>query len=63
MKYTDLARRLVELGWWQVPNKGPHQKWTNGKDVRAVPRHKEISEFTARGLIKFAENNPPEELE
>ena len=24
-----------------------------------VPRHKEINEFTALGIIRFAEKNPP----
>ena len=48
MKYRDLVKRLRELGWWQLPNSGPHEKWTNGKDSRAVPRHKEINEFTAK---------------
>jgi len=44
-------------------NKGPHEKWTNGKDSKAIPRHKEINEFTALGIISFAEKNPPEPKE
>jgi len=63
MKYRDLAGRLKELGWWQTPNRGPHEKWTNGKDVKAVPRHREINEFTALGIIRFAGKNPPEPME
>ena len=61
MKYRDLVKRLRELGWWQLPNSGPHEKWTNGKDSRAVPRHKEINEFTAKAVIRFAQTNPPEQ--
>jgi predicted RNA binding protein YcfA (HicA-like mRNA interferase family) len=63
VKHKDLARKLEELGWWQVPNKGPHEKWTNGADNKAVPRHKEINEFTALGIIKFADKNPPKPKE
>ena len=63
MKYRDLAGRLRELGWWQIANKGPHEKWTNGKEIKAVPRHKEINEFTALGIIRFAGKNPPEPKE
>ena len=53
-------RKLKELGWWQVPNSGPHEKWTNGIDSKAVPRHKEINEFTAKSILRFAEMNQPE---
>ena len=60
MKYRDLAKRLIKFGWWQIPNNGPHEKWTNGKDAKAVPRHREINEFTAKGILNFAEMNPPE---
>lgn len=63
MKYRDLVASLRELGWWQVPNKGPHEKWTNGKDAKAVPRHREINDFTALGIIRFAAKNPPEPKE
>jgi predicted RNA binding protein YcfA (HicA-like mRNA interferase family) len=63
MKHRDLTSRLSELGWWQVSNKGPHEKWTNGMENKAVPRHKEINEFTAQGIIRFAEKNPPKSEE
>ena len=53
VKHRDLTRRLRE----------PHEKWTNGKDSKAVPRHKEINEFTALGIVSFAEKNPPEPKE
>lgn len=63
MKYRDLMRQLIDLGWWQITNNGPHEKWTNGKICRAVPRHKEINEFTAKGIIRDAKRNPPESEE
>jgi hypothetical protein len=63
MKRRDIARKLRELGWWQLPNKGPHEKWTNGREIKAVPRHNEINEFTARSIVLFAQRNPPEPKE
>jgi len=33
---------------------GRHEVWTNGKVAQAVPRHKEIDEYTARSIIKMA---------
>ena len=60
MKHRDLVQELTKLGWWQVSSgHGPHEKWTNGVISRAVPRHKEINEFTAKGILKDARRNPP----
>jgi mRNA interferase HicA len=58
VKYKDVARELLNAGWWLKSDNGPHEKWTNGRDVMPVPRHKEINEYTARGIIKKAKNNP-----
>ena len=55
--------RFLAVFRWQIPNRGPHEKWTNGQDIKAVPRHKEINEFTALGIIRFAGKNPPEPKE
>jgi len=57
VKHRDLIRELQELGWWQLQNSGPHEKWTNGQDCKAVPRHKEINEFTAKSILRFAQLN------
>ncbi|HRK06688.1 MAG TPA: type II toxin-antitoxin system HicA family toxin [Pseudobdellovibrionaceae bacterium] len=54
MKKRDLESELKKLGWWLVPGGGKHDKWTNGVFSLAVPRHKEINEFTARGILKEA---------
>jgi len=53
MKKRDLESQLKKLGFWQVPG-GKHDKWTNGTHSIAVPRHKEINEFTAKGILKEA---------
>lgn len=54
MKKRDLEKKLRELGFW--PDGGTkHDKWTNGDFVTMVPRHREINELTAKGILKDAE--------
>jgi mRNA interferase HicA len=53
MKKKDLEKELRNLGFWQTEG-GKHDKWTNGVEAIPVPRHKEINEFTAKGIIKSA---------
>jgi mRNA interferase HicA len=55
VKRRDLEKKLKQLGWWKIDG-SKHDKWTNGRDCIAVPRHSEINEFTARGIIREAEN-------
>ena len=57
MKKRDLERFLKDQGWWQIEGT-KHDKWTNGELVTMVPRHTEINEFTAKGIMKIAKNNP-----
>lgn len=54
MKKRDLEKILKNLGFWLVQG-SKHDKWTDGIDSIAVPRHQEINEFTAKGIIKQAE--------
>ena len=56
-------RQTQGIGLVADPQYGPHEKWNNGKESKAVPRHKEINEFTALGIIRFAGKNPPERKE
>lgn len=58
MKKKDLEQRLLELGWRFLRQGGNHEIWTNGDHQVPVPRHKEVNEFTARGILKKAEKNP-----
>lgn len=53
MKRRDVEKILRERGWWQVEG-AKHDKWTNGIIATTVPRHSEINEFTAKGIIKIA---------
>lgn len=61
MKKKDLEKKLCEYGWWFSREGGNHEIWTNGKKHEAVPRHREINEYTAKKILKIAEQNPPKE--
>lgn len=52
MKQKDLLKLLEQNGWYKVREGGNHMVYTNGKDIEAVPRHKEISEVLAKSIIK-----------
>jgi hypothetical protein len=54
VKLKDLEQRLRELGYKEIGG-SKHAKWTDGKTVVMVPRHKEINEYTAKGIIRSAE--------
>ncbi|MDZ4661085.1 MAG: type II toxin-antitoxin system HicA family toxin [Pseudomonadota bacterium] len=54
MKRRDLERKLKQLGWWQITG-SKHDKWTDGINAVAVPRHREINEYTAKGILKEVE--------
>ena len=60
MKKVDLEKQLARLGWKFPRHGGSHDIWTNGKINESVPRHKEINEFTAKKILKTAQNNPVE---
>lgn len=52
MKRTDLENKLKKKGWKYLRSGGNHDIWTNGKDIEAIPRHKEINENLAKAIIK-----------
>ncbi|WP_251612942.1 type II toxin-antitoxin system HicA family toxin [Senimuribacter intestinalis] len=52
MKKRDLEKKLKKAGWRFLRNGGEHDIWTDGKNVEAVPRHREINETTAKGIIR-----------
>lgn len=54
VKKRDLEKRLRELGFW-LDGGGKHDKWTDGIYTIPVPRHREINEFTAKGILNQAE--------
>ncbi|MBI3535519.1 MAG: type II toxin-antitoxin system HicA family toxin [Deltaproteobacteria bacterium] len=60
MKKRDLEKILKTMGWSFLREGGNHEIWTNGVDTEAVPRHSEINENTAKGIIKRAKKRPPQ---
>jgi predicted RNA binding protein YcfA (HicA-like mRNA interferase family) len=58
MKKRELIKRLKEFGWWKYGEGSSHEKWTNGEQKLPIPRHAEINEFTAMGILKIAQSNP-----
>ena len=59
VKRRDLEGKLKGFGWRFVRNGGSHDVWTNGSISLPVPRHTEINEMTAKGILKTAKENPP----
>jgi predicted RNA binding protein YcfA (HicA-like mRNA interferase family) len=58
MKKRDLCKKLNSNGWFKYDEGPNHEKWANGEQKTTVPRHREINEFTANGILKLAKNNP-----
>ena len=58
MKKRELEKRLMDYGWWFLREGSCHEMWTNGEHKIAVPRHKEIVEYTARAILRKTMMNP-----
>ena len=58
MKKRDVCSVLNMYGWWKYGEGAKHEKWTNGEQKTTVPRHREINEYTAKGIINLARANP-----
>lgn len=54
MKQRDLIKQLKKAGFYLLREGGNHKVYTNGKKTLAVPRHNEINEETAKGILKQA---------
>jgi mRNA interferase HicA len=55
MKRRDLEKRLRCLGWAFSRHGKRHDVWAKGDREIAVPRHNEINEYTARGILQAAQ--------
>jgi mRNA interferase HicA len=58
MKRREIERKLRELGWRFLKHGGNHDRWTNGKEVEEVPRHREIHEMLALKILNTAKRFP-----
>jgi mRNA interferase HicA len=54
MKHRERERRLQELGWTRIRRGQRHDVWRRGEREIAVPRHREINEYTARAILREA---------
>lgn len=52
MKQRDLVKKLEKAGFRFDYHGGNHDIYVRGKDVEAVPRHKEVKETLAKGIIR-----------
>lgn len=51
-KRADLIKLLEKNGWYLKRNEGGHDIYTNGKESKTIPRHRELKENLARAIIK-----------
>lgn len=54
MKRSDLVKALSKAGYSLLRNGANHDIYSNGEHKLAVPRHREVKERTARGILKEA---------
>lgn len=50
----ELERKRKQLGWSLFRHGGRHDVWRRGSRELAVPRHREINEYTANAILKEA---------
>jgi mRNA interferase HicA len=55
VKRRDLEAKLVSLGWSFLREGGNHAIWQKDGKTLSIPRHKEINELTAKGILKRAQ--------
>lgn len=52
MKRRELLKLFKKAGWYLLRNGASHDIYTNGKDIVPIPRHPDVRESLAKGLIK-----------
>lgn len=52
MKRKDLVKLLEANGWYLKRSGGNHDIYTDGTKSEPIPRHSEINEMLAKGIIK-----------
>jgi len=55
MKRRDLEKKLRANGYYPIKDghgNGNHDTWTNGSHKEPIPRHREIKEETAKGIMR-----------
>ncbi|MDA2923604.1 type II toxin-antitoxin system HicA family toxin [Acidobacteria bacterium AH-259-O06] len=54
MKRRELERALQNLGWRFLRHGKRHDVWSDGERFEAIPRHSQINEKLARGILRRA---------
>ena len=55
MKRRDLIKKLEDAGFRKLRDEGDHTIYfKQGLPLASVPRHRELNELTARGILKAA---------
>jgi len=54
MKKKAVIKKLKTAGWYLKRQGANHEIWTDGKKSTSVPRHTELDEDTAKGILKDA---------
>lgn len=52
MKRRDLIKKLEDAGFRFKEHGGNHDIYQRGSDTEVIPRHKEINEITAKGILR-----------
>lgn len=52
MKKRELLKLFKNASWYFLRDGGNHEIYTDGKNIVAIPRHADINENLAKGLIK-----------
>lgn len=52
MKKRELLKLFKQVGWYFLRDGANHEIYTDGKNQVAIPRHPDINEKLAKGLIK-----------
>ena len=59
MKRIDLIRTIrtaaanAGVDFYVLRERGPHTVWAYGRKQVMIPKHREINELTARGILRF----------
>lgn len=52
MKRRELLKLFEKAGWYLKRNGASHDIYTDGINSEAIPRHPDVNERLAKGLIK-----------
>lgn len=52
MKRKDLIKLLERNGWYFKRDGGNHDVYTDGTNIEAIERHREVPELLAKAIIK-----------